>query len=75
MSDALAAQFGPRYTDRADDAGYVVTLAYADGSSPPPEPWQRVLAVEGELEVYGGVPPTGWFSSGSERHRPGLTRS
>lgn len=49
--------FGARYTDRADDAGYVVTLAYSDGTSPPPEPWQQVLAVEGELAVYGGVPP------------------
>ena len=48
---------GARYTDRADDAGYVVTLAYSDGTSPPPEPWQQVLAVEGELAVYGGVPP------------------
>jgi hypothetical protein len=49
--------FGARYTDRADDAGYVVTLAYSDRTSPPPEPWQQVLAVEGELAVYGGVPP------------------
>ena len=51
--------FGARYTDRADDAGYVVTVAYADGTSPPPEPWQRVLGVAGEFEVYGGVPPAG----------------
>jgi hypothetical protein len=51
--------FGARYTDRADDAGYVVTLAYSDGSSPPPEPWQQVLRVDGELQVYGGVPPIG----------------
>ncbi|SEO44266.1 hypothetical protein [Trujillonella endophytica] len=58
VSDFWELQLGPRYTDRADDAGYVVTLAYADGSSPPPEPWQQILAVEGELQVYGGVPPT-----------------
>lgn len=51
--------FGERYTDRADDAGYIVTVAYADGTSPPPEPWQRVLGVAGEFEVYGGVPPVG----------------
>jgi hypothetical protein len=49
--------FGDRYTDRADDAGYVVTLAYSDGNSPPPEPWQEILLVDGELQVYGGVPP------------------
>jgi hypothetical protein len=51
--------FGARYTDRADDAGYVVTLAYSDGTSPPPEPWQQVLVVDGDLQVYGGVPPAG----------------
>ncbi|MDT0277087.1 hypothetical protein [Blastococcus goldschmidtiae] len=50
--------FGDRFTDRADDAGYVVTLAYSDGSSPPPEPWQQILLVDGELQVYGGVPPS-----------------
>ncbi|WP_147251964.1 hypothetical protein [Blastococcus sp. TF02-09] len=49
--------FGARYTDHADDAGYVVTLAYSDGTSPAPVPWQQVLAVEGDLAVYGGVPP------------------
>ena len=37
----------------------MATIAYSDGTSPPPEPWQQVLAVEGELEVYGGVPPAG----------------
>jgi hypothetical protein len=53
------APFGTRYTDHADDADYVVTLAYSDGTSPPPAEWQRVLDVQGELQVYGGVaPPT-----------------
>ncbi|SDG09692.1 hypothetical protein SAMN05660662_0318 [Blastococcus aurantiacus] len=51
--------FGERFTERPEEAGYVVTVAYADGSSPPPQPWQRVLAAEGEFEVYGGVPPVG----------------
>jgi len=51
--------FGNRYVERVEDAGYVATLAYSDGTSPPREPWQRVLAVEGDLEVYGGVPPAG----------------
>ncbi|SDG09663.1 hypothetical protein SAMN05660662_0317 [Blastococcus aurantiacus] len=51
--------FGERYTDRAEDAGYIVTVAYSDGTSPPPEPWQRVLGVAGEFQVYGGIPPTG----------------
>lgn len=51
--------FGDRYVDRVEDAGYVATVAYSDGTSPPPAPWQQVLAVEGELEVYGGVPPAG----------------
>ncbi len=37
----------------------MVTLAYSDGTSPPREPWQRLLGVEGDLEVYGGVPPAG----------------
>jgi hypothetical protein len=52
-----SAPFGTRYTDHPDDADYVVTLAYSDGSSPPPEAWQRVLDVQGELQVYGGVVP------------------
>ena len=64
LPDLWRREFGPRYTDHADDPAYAVTLAYADGSSPPPEPWQTVLAVEGELAVYGGVPPTGWFGAG-----------
>jgi hypothetical protein len=51
--------FGRRYTDRAGDARYVVTIALADGTSPPPQPWQRVLAVDSEFQVYGGVLPTG----------------
>lgn len=59
VSDFWRLPYGERYTDRAGDAGYVVTVAYADGTSPPPEPWQRVLAVGGEFQVYGGVPPTG----------------
>lgn len=49
--------FGERYVERVDAARYVATLAYSDGSSPPPEPWQRVLAVAGEYQVYGGEPP------------------
>ncbi len=49
--------FGQRYVERVDAARYVATLAYSDGSSPPPEPWQRVLAVAGEYQVYGGQPP------------------
>jgi hypothetical protein len=49
--------FGARFTHRADDARYVVTLAYSDGASPPPEPRQQVLAVGPVYEVYGGVPP------------------
>lgn len=64
LPDLWRREFGARYTDHADDPAYAVTLAYADGSSPPPEPWQAVLAVEGELAVYGGVPPTGWFDAG-----------
>lgn len=51
--------FGERYTERVADAGYVATLAFTDGTSPPPEPWQQVLEVDGELQVYGGVPPAG----------------
>ncbi|MDQ1672154.1 MAG: hypothetical protein QOC98_716, partial [Frankiaceae bacterium] len=39
---------------QTDPARYVVTLAYADGSSPPPAAGQRVLAVAGEYQVYGG---------------------
>ncbi len=57
-------EFGARYTDHADDPDYAVTVAFADGTSPPPEPWQSVLAVEGDLVVYGGVPPTGRFGAG-----------
>ena len=57
--DLWRTPFGDRYVERAGEVGYVATLAYSDGTSPPPEPWQRVLAVEGELEVYGGVPPAG----------------
>ena len=57
--DLWRTPFGDRYVGRADEIGYEATLAYSDGTSPPPEPWQRVLAVEGELEVYGGVPPAG----------------
>ncbi len=57
--DVWRLPFGPRYTDRSANAGYVVTVAYADGSSPPPEPWQRVLAVEGGFAVHGGMPPAG----------------
>jgi hypothetical protein len=59
VSEFWTMPFGERYTERWADAGYVVTLAYADGTSPPPEPWQRVLATGDELQVYGGVPPTG----------------
>ena len=55
--DLWRTPFGDRYVERADEVGYVATLAYSDGTSPPPEPWQQVLAVEGELAVYGGVPP------------------
>jgi hypothetical protein len=52
--------FGERRTARVDQARYLVTLAYADGTSPPPGPGQRVLAVAGEYQVYGGlVAPTG----------------
>jgi hypothetical protein len=64
LADQWREEFGSRRTDHADDPAYAVTLAFADGSSPPPEPWQAVLAVEGELAVYGGVPPTGWFDAG-----------
>ncbi|MGY2129777.1 hypothetical protein [Blastococcus sp. SYSU DS0617] len=56
--DVWRIPFGSRFTDRADDAGYVATVAFADGTSPPPEPWQEVLAVRGGYQVYGGVPPT-----------------
>jgi hypothetical protein len=59
VSDFWIMVFGERYTERADEATYVATIAYADGSSPPPEPWQQVLAVGEEFEVYGGVPPAG----------------
>jgi hypothetical protein len=52
-------EFGERYTERVDDAAYWVTLAFADGTSPPPLPWQRVLAVGDEYQVYGGVVPPG----------------
>ncbi|WP_029430287.1 hypothetical protein [Blastococcus sp. URHD0036] len=51
-------QLGLRYTQGAEVPGYVATLAYADGTSPPPQPWQRVLAVGAEYQVYGGVPPS-----------------
>lgn len=50
--------FGADRSARVDQARYLVTLAYSDGSSPPPAPGQRVLAVAGEYQVYGGtVPP------------------
>jgi hypothetical protein len=48
------ALFGDRRTRGADEVGYVATLAYSDGSSPPPAPGQRVLAVDGEYQIYGG---------------------
>ena len=51
--------FGDRYVERVEEAGYVATLAWSDGTSPPREPWQRLLGVEGDFEVYGGVPPAG----------------
>jgi hypothetical protein len=50
--------FGHGLTDRVDSARYVATLAYSDGTSPPPAPGQRVLAVAGEYQVYGGPAPT-----------------
>ena len=59
VADLWSLAFGDRYTARPDDADYVATVAYADGSSPPPEPWQQVLAVGDELQIYGGVPPAG----------------
>jgi hypothetical protein len=57
-TDEFRLQLGRRYTQGADVPGYLVTLAFADGTSPPPAPWQRVLAVGLEYQVYGGVPPT-----------------
>ena len=57
VSDFWGLAFGPRLTDRADEAGYLATVVFADGTSPPPEPWQRVLASEEEFAVYGGMPP------------------
>jgi len=59
LLDVWSLVFGRRYTDRAGDSGYVATIALADGTSPPPQPWQRVLAVDSEFQVYGGIPPTG----------------
>ncbi|CAA9209440.1 MAG: hypothetical protein AVDCRST_MAG50-925 [uncultured Acidimicrobiales bacterium] len=47
--------FGSRLTERVADARYLATIAYADGTSPPPKPGQRVLAVSGQYEVYGGM--------------------
>ncbi len=57
VSDFWRIPFGERYTERAEDAGYVATLAYSDGTSPAPQPWQQVLAVAGDFEIRGGVPP------------------
>ena len=59
VDDLWRISFGERYTERVDEAGYVATIAHSDGSSPPPEPWQQVLAVGPVYEVYGGVPPAG----------------
>ena len=56
MYDVWRLMFG-RYAEGAENPGYVATVAYADGTSPPPEPWQRVLHVGSEYQVYGGVPP------------------
>ena len=58
-------EFGARYTDHADDPDYAMTLAFADEDPPQqPESWQSVVAVEGDLVVFGGVPPTGRFGAG-----------
>lgn len=57
LSPFWRAPFEQRYVERVDQARYVVTLAYADGSSPPPAAGQRVLAVAGEYQVYGGPTP------------------
>ncbi len=54
-----AALLGQRRTRGADQVRYVATLAYSDGSSPPPAPGQRVLRVEGEYEIYGGLVAAG----------------
>ncbi len=57
VDDFWAIPFGERYTERAHEAGYVATVSFADGTSPPPEPWQEVLAVGPTYQVHGGVPP------------------
>jgi hypothetical protein len=57
VDDGWRIPFGERYTARPDEAGYVATIAWSDGTSPPPEPWQVVLAVGPDYQVYGGVPP------------------
>ena len=50
-----AALLGERRTRGAGQVRYVATLAYSDGSSPPPAPGQRVLRVEGDYAIYGGI--------------------
>lgn len=46
--------FGPYLVSDQDQIRFVAVVAYADGSSPPPGPQQRVLAQAGEYEVYAG---------------------
>ena len=46
--------FGPRLVADQSRVRFVAIIAYADGSSPPPGPRQRVLATAGEYEVYAG---------------------
>jgi hypothetical protein len=54
-----AALLGQERTRGAGQVRYVATLAYSDGSSPPPAPGQRVLRVEGEYAIYGGLVTAG----------------
>ncbi|RBY87406.1 hypothetical protein [Blastococcus sp. TF02A-26] len=49
--------FGQRYVERIDEAGYVVTVAAVEDTTAVPEPWQQVLGVGEQFQVFGGVPP------------------
>lgn len=64
--------FGAQMTARVDRATYVATIAYSDGTSPPPLPGQRLLAVRGDYQVYGG-PIAGRPASAARQGKP--TRS
>ncbi|HMA47920.1 MAG TPA: hypothetical protein VKP11_12115, partial [Frankiaceae bacterium] len=46
--------YGRRISADLGRVRWVLVVAYADGSSPPPAPGQQVVARAGDLQVYGG---------------------